>query len=143
MSTDKKPLEYLAAYGLKATPLRLALMELFLQTPRAQTAPEVLAALNARRRLHKVTVYRMLTLFTQKGLLRKLSLTGRTDYYELAGGICSPHPHFQCLRCGAVQCLEPIDLSPWLAWMPERAGNLVLRVSIRMEGLCQKCREPA
>ncbi len=141
MSAGKRPKDYLSEYGLKATQPRLALLDLFLHTPGAQTAPEVLAALTARRRLHKVTVYRMLSLFTRKGLLRKLSLEGRADYYELAGGSRCPHPHFQCQRCGEVQCLEPIDLSQLLAELHGPRDNLALRVEIRLEGLCPKCRD--
>lgn len=143
MSIGKKSKDYLAEYGLKATQPRLVLLELFLHAPQAQTAPEVLAALTTRRRLHKVTVYRMLNLFTRKGLLRKLSLEGRADYYELAGGLRCPHPHFQCQRCGAVQCLEPIDLSQLLAGLHGPEGNLALQVEIRVAGLCQKCRDVA
>jgi len=143
MSTGKQSKDYLADYGLKATQPRLALLELFLHAPQAQTAPEVLAALTARQRLHKVTVYRMLHLFTRKGLLRKLSLEGRADYYELAGGLRCPHPHFQCQRCGAVQCLEPIDLNRLLADLHGAEGNLALWVEIRVAGLCPNCRELA
>lgn len=143
MSSCQSQKEYLSRFGVKATKQRLAFLDLFLRSSTALTASAVIAALTASQRLHKVTVYRMLNLFTRKGLLYKLSLEGRADYYELAGGFRCPHPHFQCQRCGAVQCLEPIDLSQLLAGLHGSEGSLVLRVEIRVEGLCQNCQEMA
>jgi len=139
MNLDKQPREYLARSGLKATGPRLALLGLFLQTRQALTGPEILAALTRRDRLHKVTVYRLLSLFTQKGILRKLSLAGRAGYYELADVDHGVHPHFQCRRCGAVVCLETMDLGRLLTVMAGRVDHLVQRVEVRFEGICQSC----
>jgi len=139
MIPDTQPREYLARRGLKATGPRLALLDLFLQSGHALTGPEILAVLTGRDRLHKVTVYRVLSLFTQKGILRKLTLAGRAGYYELADREPGAHPHFQCRRCGAVVCLEQMDLGRLLTRAAERAGHLVQRVEIRFEGICQRC----
>lgn len=140
MHDHQRAKEFLAKCGVKATSNRVALLALFLGVPHTLTAPEAVAALEQRQRVNKVTVYRMLSLFQERGIVRKLSLAGRADYYELAVGSPLSHPHFQCQRCGEVQCLEPVDLNQVLAVVRGHAGNLAERVEIRVEGVCHKCR---
>lgn len=140
MGDQSKVKDFLAECGIKTTSNRVALLTLFLHSPQALTAPEVMAALGQERRVNKVTVYRMLSLFAQRGVLRKLSLAGRAGYFELAAGPHLSHPHFQCQQCGEVQCLEPVDLDQVLAVVRGHGGNLAERVEIRVEGVCHKCR---
>ena len=88
--------QVLASHGVRATKVRLAVLEALSAAPRALKALEILELIRTRRPVNKVTVYRILEDFTRRGLLRRLSLEGRVCHYELACEHNPPHPHFQC-----------------------------------------------
>jgi len=102
---------WLALEGLRATPVRLAVLEILGEALRALRAQEILELIRTHRRVNKVTVYRILEDFTRRGMVRKLSLEGRVSHFELACEHHPPHPHFQCQTCREVQCLEPVTLN--------------------------------
>ena len=133
--------QLLARRGVKATALRLAVLEVLGAAPRALRAQEILELIRARRRVNKVTVYRILDDFTRRGLLRRLAMDDRASLYELACEHNPPHPHFQCHQCGQVQCLEPAPLERMWAELRGPLGNRADRIDIRVAGVCHKCRE--
>ncbi|MCL4503456.1 MAG: transcriptional repressor [Deltaproteobacteria bacterium] len=137
--------QWLADQGLKLTATRLAVLQILGASPRALRAQEILEAIRARRRVNKVTVYRILEDFTQRGMVRRLSLEGRVNHYELACEHHPPHPHFQCHACREIQCLDPAPMTRmWTACGPNfrgPVGNRADHIDIRVEGLCHKCRE--
>src|SRR4030065_91256 len=83
---------WLALEGLRATPVRLALLEILGEATRALRAQEILELIRTRRRVNKVTVYRILEDFTRRGMVRKLSLEGRVNHFELACAHPAPPP---------------------------------------------------
>jgi len=121
--------------------VRLAILEILGATPRALRASEVLELIRARRRVNKVTVYRILDDFTRRGLLRRLSLEGRVSHYELACEHHPPHPHFQCRLCREIQCLEPVPLIRIWTELQGPLGNRADHIDIQVKGLCHKCWE--
>jgi Fe2+ or Zn2+ uptake regulation protein len=132
---------WLAAQGLKLTAVRLAVLEILDAAPRALRAQEILEAIRSRRRVNKVTVYRILEDFTQRGMVRRLALEGRVNHYELACEHHPPHPHFQCHTCGEIQCLDPAPMAGVWTELKGPVGNRADSIDIRVEGLCHKCRE--
>ena len=131
---------WLALEGLRATPVRLAVLEILGEACRALRAKEILELIRTRRLVNKVTVYRILEDFTHRGMVRKLSLEGRVNHFELACEHHPPHPHFQCHTCGEVQCLEPVALNRIWAELQGPVGNRADHIDIKVEGLCHKCR---
>ena len=67
---------WLALEGLRATPVRLALLEILGEAVRALRAQEILELIRTRRRVNKVTVYRILEDFASKSLWWHQYLTG-------------------------------------------------------------------
>jgi Fur family ferric uptake transcriptional regulator len=132
--------QWLAAQGLRPTPVRLALLELLADAARALRPREILAALRLRRQVNKVTIYRILEDFTRRGLLRRLALEGRVSHFELACEHHPPHPHFQCRNCREIQCLEPARLESIWTELRGPLGNRAEHIDIRVQGLCHKCR---
>ncbi len=132
--------QWLASEGLKLTRVRLAVLEILGAAPRALQAKEILAAIRTGRRVNKVTVYRILEDFSNRGMVRRLSLDGRVSHYELAGAQRPPHPHFQCHTCREVQCLDPVPLTRVWTELQGPVGNRADHIDIRVEGLCHKCR---
>jgi len=133
--------QWLARQGLRATPVRLAVLEILRESSRAFKAQEILAIIRSRRRVNKVTVYRILEDFARRGVIRRLSLEGRVNHFELACEHRPPHPHFQCRSCREIQCLEPVPLSRMWAELQGPVGNQAEEIDIRVAGLCHKCRE--
>lgn len=125
--------------GLRPTGLRLALLEALAAAGRALTAGELLEEIRRSRRVNKVTVYRLLEEFIARGLVRRVAAHGKAAHFELAVGQ-PPHPHFQCDRCGAVQCLEPVSLEELWGRLKGPLGHRAERLEIRVSGLCWECR---
>ena len=124
---------------LRPTPLRLQVLETLGSADRAWQAREVLDAIRARRRVNKVTVYRILDDLVRLGLVRKLPTEGGAAHYELACEHHPPHPHFQCQACGELQCLEPVPLEHLWRELQGPSGNRVDSLEIRAAGLCRRC----
>ena len=128
---------------LRPTPLRLQVLETLGSEDRAWQAREVLEAIRSRRRVNKVSVYRILDDLVRLGLVRKLPGEGTAAHYELACEHHPPHPHFQCYSCGAMQCLQPVPLEDLWRELRGPSGNRVDRLEIRVAGLCRRCQEMA
>ena len=124
---------------LRPTPLRLQVLETLGSEDRAWQAREVLDAIRARRKVNKVSVYRILDDLVRLGLVRRLPTEGPAAHYELACEHHPPHPHFHCQACGALQCLEPVPLEHFWREFKGPLGCRVDRLEIRMEGLCRRC----
>jgi Fur family ferric uptake transcriptional regulator len=133
--------EALRHLGVRPTALRLALLETLASEPRAFTAGELLGLIRRRRRVNKVTVYRLLEEFTGLGLARRVATVGKAAHYELAGERHPDHPHFQCRACGAVHCLEPVPLAAVWSALKGTAGIQADCLEIRVAGLCRHCRD--
>ena len=135
--------QWLTQQGLRVTPVRLALLEILAAAPRALRAQEIIDAIRTRRRVNKVTVYRILEDFSLRGIVRRLFVDARVCHYELACEHHPIHPHFHCRSCHEVQCLEPVPLARIWSELRGPLGNQADNIDIRVGGLCHKCRERA
>jgi Fur family ferric uptake transcriptional regulator len=90
--------------------------------------------------INRVTVYRILDLLVDHGLVERISSGGRAFCYGMAPNEHHrPHPHFYCKRCGRMECLSPeslrIDVSVLLQTFPGRID----KVEVRVDGICKDC----
>lgn len=131
----------LSACHLRATPLRLRVLEILASENRPWPAREILAAVQKARPAHKVSIYRILEELQRRGLVRRVVLKGGVTYFELACEHHPPHPHFHCWNCGALQCLEPVPLERLWLELKGPLGNRVDQLEIKATGLCRRCRE--
>jgi Fur family transcriptional regulator, ferric uptake regulator len=132
--------QIMAHAGVRCTALRIGVLEALGEFARAMTALEILESLRASRRVNKVTVYRILDEFLQKGIVRRLSMEGGASCYELACEHNPPHPHFHCRNCGEIQCLDPVPMERVWGTLKGPVGNWADRIEIRVGGVCHKCR---
>lgn len=127
--------------GLRVTPARLAVLAAL----RARTAPAshadlALALASAVR--DRATVYRNLVELVKAGLARRRDLGDHVWRFEAAGARPGgrEHPHFLCVSCGALECLDTLKVSL-------RRGARVPRalrddaVEILVKGICDGCEE--
>ncbi len=132
--------DMLESAGVEYTPNRLAVMKIVGNSAHPVSAQEIIQILSGARTMNKVTVYRVLDLLVEKGLIERISSADRSFRYG-AGRRASrkPHPHFFCTQCGHMECLDPAGLKlDWQA-LEESFPGAVDKVEIRVDGTCRNC----
>jgi len=130
------------ARGLRATPSRLAVLEVVRGTDAPVSHGEVADRL-ASQAWDRATIYRNLTDLAEVGLLRRTDVGDHVWRFEAIEHEASAHPHFVCTECGVVECLPEIELT---LRRPEpsrrvRAPRAVKQrqVEVHVRGLCDAC----
>lgn len=131
---------------------RLAVLTALLDKHRPTTAQELIAAVEAQSKAKKsptkrgaqidqVTVYRTLNTLVDEGIAQAVGTTDRGRRFEVHAceGCRVDHPHLQCRRCGALECLEQ-GLLPALLVPTEVGGFLVDEAKLYLYGVCPRCR---
>ena len=123
--------------NLRATELRVALLEIISNLGRAVSHQEIQ---NSLIKFDRITLYRTLNTFIERGILHKIILEDNKNFYALCNLECTidkhqhQHIHFQCNQCKEVSCLEskePIELGI--------SNHLVDEIEITASGICQDC----
>ena len=127
------------AAGLRATPARMATLTLLREASSPMTHADLARRLGEDG-VDKATAFRNLNDMTEAGLLRRTELGDRVYRFEEVrpGEAASEsHPHFLCTVCGAVSCLQDVELA---------AGTLDDRSTvdevfeILLRGRCNDCK---
>jgi Fur family ferric uptake transcriptional regulator len=125
-------------FKLRATPTRQEILHLFIQKEYALSHGDIENAISGS--LDRVTVYRTLKTFLDRGLIHKVLDDEGSLKYALCNNACSQadhhhdHVHFKCLKCGQTSCLEvevpPVKLPR--GYKPKEANLLI-------QGICEHC----
>lgn len=89
----------------------------------------------------RVTLYRTLNSFLEKGLVHKVPVDDGSTRYALCSDGCDDHQHdddhihFKCTQCGQTQCLDNMPLPK--VKLPE--GFTLHDVNFLVQGVCNKC----
>jgi Fur family ferric uptake transcriptional regulator len=103
-------------------------------------AREICAMVGRTVNINRVTVYRILELLVEKELVERLSGRGRSLLYGMAPCEHHPaHPHFQCSNCGAMLCLQPLNLNVDIKTVQCSFAGEIREVEVRIHGVCQNC----
>ena len=132
--------EMLTSAELEATPNRLDVLEIVGNNRYPLSADDIFNTLERSSSINRVTVYRILDLLVDHGIVERLSTGGRAAYYGLApNDIHAPHPHFYCKSCGQMDCLSPevlnVDTDPLWKTFPGQID----KVEVRVDGICKNC----
>jgi len=132
--------ELLRHYRLGPTPRRIAVLRTIGNAPRPMAAPEILERLRGRTPMNKVTLYRILDLLVDRGMISRLSGGDRSFRYGMGSTVHHPeHPHLLSHECGELECLAP-DLLPRIKKKSFIKGKgLIQSLDIRYQGICEKC----
>ena len=126
--------------GLRATPARIAILQMLLNSSSPQPH-SVVAERLAPLRIDSATVFRNLNSMTLAGLLRRAELGDHVWRFEAIRvsqhGHDSAHPHFLCVDCGEVTCLDDVQLTASSQRVTERVGEVT---EILVRGHCNQCR---
>jgi Fur family transcriptional regulator, ferric uptake regulator len=132
--------QLLKSTGLGSTPNRLRVMEIIGSNNSPLSTREIYNTLNRTRSINRVTVYRILDLLVENGLIERINGGGRSFRYGLAPNEHHhPHPHFYCKYCGNMECLSPESLSINIESIHRTFPGQVHQIDVRVEGICKTC----
>ena len=124
--------------GLRATPARVATLHLLQRAASPLTHADVAEHL-AKRGIDKATAFRNLNDMTDAGLLRRTELGDHVWRFETIGEgekEHTAHPHFVCVDCGSVSCLNEIKLTEKSLTASRQIGEVT---EILLRGHCKNC----
>ena len=131
------------AKGLRATPSRLAVLEMLRASDAPMSHGDVADRL-ASQAWDRATIYRNLTDLAEAGLVRRTDVGDHVWRFEAVTDDheASAHPHFVCTECGTIECLPEIELAirarSSARHKPPRAVKQ-RKVEVHVRGLCDAC----
>lgn len=133
--------QILRTNNLKVTQPRLRVLNLISEKTTAISQPELEKILGTE--IDRVTLYRILASFEEKGILHKVFDLNGTATYAICSTKCSEHHHhdqhvhFICSVCNSVFCLDEIAV-PKI----NIPNNFSLHsIAINAVGLCDACQK--
>ncbi len=136
MSTTE---EYLKEHDLRVTQVRKKLYDYFKSTKNAISHSELELIFSSE--FDRVTIYRTLNSFLDKGILHKIPNDSGSAKYAICKDDCSSdshidnHVHFKCTSCEQVICLHDLEIPE--VKLPD---NYKIKNAILLyEGRCSQC----
>jgi Fur family ferric uptake transcriptional regulator len=133
--------ELLKKNHLSITGGRRRILELFLQHEGALSHSDI--EKKAGEKFDRVTVYRTLQVFLEKGLIHSIPTSDNSIRYALCKDDCSggqhrdDHVHFICNSCGSTVCLEDVNIPA--IQLPR--GYISEQVEMLVSGVCKSCNQ--
>ena len=124
---------------LSVTGSRKKILQLFLAQPGALAHGDI--EKKAGEKFDRVTVYRTLQTFVDKGIIHVIPTSDNSIRYALCKDECSQghhhdhHVHFECSKCGQTYCLDDV-VTPDIK-LPK--GYLIKHVEVVADGICRNC----
>jgi len=132
--------ELLASAELDATANRMRVLEVIGNNSFPLSATDIFKTLERNGSINQVTVYRILDLLVEHGVVERLSTGGRSSYFGLApNAYHQPHPHFYCKSCGQMDCLNPESLPVETEPIRKTFPGRIDKVEVRVDGICKNC----
>ncbi len=123
--------------GLRATPARMATLQL-LRSSNTPLTHAVVADHLAVTGVDKATVFRNLNDMADAGLLRRTEVGDHVWRFEaMSSQHDDAHPHFLCVDCGTVSCLDNVQLTAGSQRASKKVGEVT---EILLRGRCNECR---
>jgi Fur family ferric uptake transcriptional regulator len=125
--------------GLRSTGPRLGVLEIIADRDAAISQP-VLEKMMGNK-VDRVTLYRILKTFEEKGILHKVMDLNGTANYAFCSSNCSEHQHhdehfhFNCAKCRNVYCMNDLHLPA--VKLP--VGFKAESISMVITGVCNHC----
>lgn len=131
----------LRKHHLKVTHPRLTVLEKIFHKDTATSQPELEKSVGDD--IDRVTLYRVLNVFEEKGIIHKIFDLHGTATYALCSPQCTTHQHhdehvhFTCSVCNSVYCLQEIKLPA----ISTPIGFHIDQVAVNAIGVCNKCKD--
>lgn len=128
----------LNVFNLRATPARLALMMLLESSDKPLDTSTMIAYLEKKDiAADPATVFRIINMFTDRGLTRQISFNEGKSRYELASK--EEHHHLICKKCGDVKDISDCNIKALEKDIKKKKNFLVTSHSLEFFGICNNC----
>lgn len=140
MDFTRQIMQILKRNQLSVTDSRSKILELFLLQNGALAHADIEKKSGAS--FDRVTVYRTLQTFVEKGIIHTIPTADNSILYALCKDECSEghhqdhHVHFVCKQCGTTLCLE--DITVPVVKLPQ--GYESTQVEVVVNGVCKDCK---
>lgn len=128
--------------GMSVTSGRKFILDAFLNSKAALSHQDI--EIKCSHRFDRVTIYRTLQTFIDKGLIHTIPSTDSNIRYALCSEECQGathhhdnHVHFKCERCGDIVCLDEVTVP--VVKLP--IGYSVREINMVVNGTCQTCKK--
>jgi Fur family ferric uptake transcriptional regulator len=139
----QQTLEALQGAGYRNGVARRAVVELLGRQDCCLTAQEIFDGLRAEgRRVGIASVYRVLDLLGEKGLVQRIDVGAGTARYEPALPSGEHHHHLVCDGCGKVEAFADPELEQAIHRVEGRTGYSVAGHDVVLRGACGDCTSP-
>jgi len=138
-AVEKKIDDILKHRQLSVTSGRRKILELFLNHEGALSHSDI--EKKAGEKFDRVTVYRTLQVFLEKGLIHSIPTADNSIRYALCRDNCTgghhrdDHVHFICSVCGNTVCLEDVTIPS----IKLPGGFVAQQVEMLVSGTCKSC----
>ena len=142
IKTENRVSVLLKQNNLSVTGSRRKILQLFLDQPGALAHGDI--EKKAGEKFDRVTIYRTLQTFVDKGIIHTIPTADNSIRYALCKDECSEgqhhdhHIHFVCNNCHNTYCLDDV-VTPEIK-LPR--GYIAGHVEVVVEGICKKCKTP-
>lgn len=132
--------EILKRNQLSVTESRTKILELFHESKSALAHADI--ELKTDESYDRVTIYRTLQTFVEKGIIHTIPTADNSVLYALCKDECTQgkhndnHVHFICDSCGTTYCLDHISVPEIM--LPK--GFTTHRTDVVASGICKNCR---
>jgi len=141
MCQDRTYDERLKACGLKNTKQRRAILTVMANGGRPFTVDEVFLKLKSNRTdISMSTVYRSLESMSQKGMLKRVTLSGSDRMAYVIE--CAAHSHYLvCSGCHKILPISNCPLGTYEASLARETGFQIQGHRLDIYGLCPECQK--
>lgn len=132
-------IEMLKKHQLSVTDSRKKILEMFMRSNGALAHADI--EHHSGTEFDRVTVYRTLQTFVDKGIIHTIPTADNSVRYALCKDACSAghhhddHVHFMCDDCGTTYCLDHVTVPP--VALPN--GFKATQMDVIVSGKCVKC----
>lgn len=123
---------------LKSTQARICVLELLENEQSPTDAQFLIDTIQKKLKVDKVTIFRILNLLTQHGILRRLEFGEGKSRYELA---TEDHHHLICQTCGAIEDISDCNIEALEKEIKNKKNFLVKLHTLEFYGICKNCQK--
>ena len=135
----REALQRLADRGLRLTQQRRCVVAQIGAQDSHFDAEDLVSSLAAgQERVSRATVYRLLPVLVQVGLLREVMAFGHRREYEVVE-VSQHHEHFVCEHCGEVIEFRDQALEDAIEAAAHKRGLEMRHHSVEIAGICPRC----
>ena len=133
--------DYIATHGLKLTPQRRLIAEVFLRQDGHLSTEELYDKVRKEdTTVGQATVYRTLKLFCDSGLAKEVHFGDGVARYERTVGV-THHDHIICIACGKQVEFVDATIEKLQESLAAKHGFILTSHHMNLYGVCPSCRK--